>query len=299
MPYLIFLLICTMWGSSFILMKKASLEFSPLEIAAGRVIGGALFLGLIYWWHGKQPRLRKADLPLLLFIIVVGYALPYTVQPYLVAQHGSAFIGMTVSFVPLMTIVVSIPILRVYPSWRQSIGVLGALVCLGFLMADGIDRQIPAADLLLAATVPLTYSITNACISRWLRHMPSLQLTMVCLVGSSFVLLPMSLVADSPQSLSTEQWWLATSTLVLLGVASTGLGNFLFNKLLQDHGPLFAGMVTNLVPVGAVMWGWFDEERVTPLQCLALAGILSMVALVQFGAARSAPRPSAKLAEVD
>src|SRR5262245_15018825 len=143
MPYLIFLLICVMWGSSFILMKKASLGFSHIEIATGRVIGGAIFLGLLYWWHGHYPPLRRGDLQRLLFIIVIGFALPYTVQPYLVPLHGSAFIGMTVSFVPLMTILASVPILGVYPSVRQIVGVLGALICLGFLMVDGIDRQIP------------------------------------------------------------------------------------------------------------------------------------------------------------
>jgi drug/metabolite transporter (DMT)-like permease len=299
MPYLIFLLICTMWGSSFILMKKASLAFSHLEIGAGRVIGGAVILGILYWWRANHQPLRKADLPLLAFIIVIGFAWPYTVQPYLVALHGSAFIGMTVSFVPLMTILVSVPILGVYPSLRQLIGVLGALICLGFLMVDGIDRKIPPGDLCLAATVPLTYSITNACISRWLRHMPSLQLTLFCLVGSSLVLLPLSLVTHSPVPASQQEMLLAVASLILLGVASTGMGNFLFNKLLQEHGPLFAGMVTNLVPVGAVMWGWFDEERVTPLQCVALAGILSMVALVQYGAARRVPETNAALAKVE
>ncbi len=61
---------------------------------------------------------------------------------------------------------------------------------------------------------------------------------------------------------------------------------FWFNKLIHDRGPLFAGMVTNLVPAGAVIWGWLDGEQVTTKQIAALAIILPMVALVQFGAPR-------------
>jgi drug/metabolite transporter (DMT)-like permease len=59
-----------------------------------------------------------------------------------------------------------------------------------------------------------------------------------------------------------------------------------FNYLVQHHGPLFAGMVTNVVPLGAVLLGWADQETVSPLQLAALIGIVIMVALVQYGGAR-------------
>ena len=45
-------------------------------------------------------------------------------------------------------------------------------------------------------------------------------------------------------------------------------------------------MVTNLVPAGAVVWGWYDGEVVTQRQLIALAVILPMAALVQFGGRR-------------
>ena len=48
-------------------------------------------------------------------------------------------------------------------------------------------------------------------------------------------------------------------------------------------------MVTYVVPLLALMWGQYDEEQLTPLQILAVAGILAMVALVQWRAA-AAPR---------
>ena len=66
----------------------------------------------------------------------------------------------------------------------------------------------------------------------------------------------------------------------------TGLAISMFYRLIRDHGPLFAGMVTYLVPVGAVMWGWADAERVTATQLVALAGVFISVAVVQYGAAR-------------
>ena len=45
-----------------------------------------------------------------------------------------------------------------------------------------------------------------------------------------------------------------------------------------------ASYATNVVPLGAVLWGWLDAETITPLQLTALAGVLAMVTLVQYRA---------------
>ena len=48
---------------------------------------------------------------------------------------------------------------------------------------------------------------------------------------------------------------------------------------------LFAAMVTNLVPLGAMTWGWVDAEVITARQLIAFGGVLAMVVLVQYGSA--------------
>jgi hypothetical protein len=45
-------------------------------------------------------------------------------------------------------------------------------------------------------------------------------------------------------------------------------------------------MVTYLVPLVAVLWGWTDAEQVTTRQILALLGVLAMVAVVQLDLAK-------------
>ncbi len=288
MPYLSFLVICVVWGSSFILMKKAAVCFSPATIGAWRVVGGAAILGWACWRSHVPWAIHRRDLRALAFVVSVGFAWPFTIQPWLVARDGSAFIGMMVSFTPLLTIAVSIPLLKMYPAPRQLFGVLGALGFLALLMLDGFERQIPIVDLALALTVPLCYSLTNTVIRRWLSHVPSLELSFVSLMGAGVILLPVSLVVPfESASAASVDWKIAVWSLLFLGVVGTGVATFLFNKLIQDHGPLFAGMVTNLVPIGALLWGWADRELMTARQVASMAGLVSMVAIVQFGAARS------------
>jgi drug/metabolite transporter (DMT)-like permease len=196
---------------------------------------------------------------------------------------------MMVSFTPLITIAASVPLLGVYPARRQLLGVLGALGFMVLLMFDGLERAIPLVHLGLALTVPLCYALTNIVVRRWLSHVPSLELSLVSLAAAGALLLPLSFVIPFERGAATaDDRTLAISSLVFLGIVGTGLTTFLFNRLIQHHGPLFAGMVTNLVPIGALAWGWADHERVTSPQIAALIGLVSMVTVVQFGAARSA-----------
>lgn len=291
MPYVRFLFISLVWGSSFILMKKGGVCFSPTAIGAWRVIGGAALLALV-WRKAAQPRrLVRRDAAVLAFVVLFGFAWPFSAQPYLIGRDGSAFIGMMVSFTPLLTIGVSIPLLRIYPTRQQLLGVLGALGFMALLMVDGRRRQIPFLDLALALTVPLCYALTNTLIRRSLAHVSSLELSLTSLAATGMLLLPISLAGASVRPPpAAGQIGVAIASVAFLGFVGTGIGTFVFNRLVQEQGPLFAGMVTNLVPIGALVWGWLDAEPVTGLQLVALAGLVSMVAVVQLGGTRPPSR---------
>ena len=62
MPYVWFVVVCFIWGSSFILMKRAMLCLSPVSIGAWRDFGGALVLALIFLVARHKFSLRRADL---------------------------------------------------------------------------------------------------------------------------------------------------------------------------------------------------------------------------------------------
>ena len=291
MPYVWFLVVCSIWGSSFILMKRAMLCLPPIGIGAGRALGGAVVLALMFLVLRRKLAFRRCDLWPLLGVVVLGFAWPHSIQPALVTRIGGAFVGMTVGMTPLLTILVSVPMLGVWPTPRQVVGVLGALVCMAVLMQDGLTQHVAVSDLLLAFSVPTTYSIANSLIRRSLRHLPPLELTLMCLLVTSSVLLPLSIVVGDSRTIDARNWPVALAAVVTLGIVGTGIATLLFNKLVQDHGPLFASMTTNLVPVGAVLWGWADGEHITFTQVAALTGILVMVTVVQYGSVQRLTAP--------
>lgn len=286
MPYFWFVVICLIWGSSFVLMKRATFCLSPIGVGAGRAIGGTLVLALIFLFTKQKKTIRREDFVPLLAVVVLGFVWPHSLQPEMVARHGGAFVGMTVGFTPLLTILVSIPILGLWPTRRQTIGVIGALACMLLLLMDLGKRSIPLTDILLTFSVPFTYSVANGIIRRSLKHLPPLELTLLCLASAGAVLLPLSLAVGNHREANPDQLALALTSVAILGVVGTGIATFLFNRMVQQQGPLFAAMTTNLVPVGAFMWGHSDGESISTMQVAALVGILAMVTFVQFGAAR-------------
>jgi drug/metabolite transporter (DMT)-like permease len=301
-PYLAFLFICLCWGTSFILMDRAGEAFGPAAIGAGRMIGGATTLALYCLATRKWIRLSQTDWLQLALVAALANAWPYVIQPYVMQQAGEhGFFGMMVTLVPIATILAAGLMLEQWPTPRQWIGVVGGLLCAALIVSDGSARGMQPWLLALAMSTPISYAFGNTFMKWKLSHLPTAQLSTLFLgLGALFVLpalLPpveRALQLNGPES--PRQWSLAVTSLIALGVGSTGVAILAFVHLIQTQGPLFAGMVTYVVPMIALVWGQFDGERLTARQLAAITGVLAMVALVQWGAAKPpllAPEPPA------
>ena len=288
MAYLYFTLICLFFGSNFILMDRATRWFGPVEVGFLRLSSAAVLLGILWYVIERKERLSHGRWRHILFVGLVGNSFPYVAQPFLIGKDfGHSFFGVMVSFAPLLTILVSIPMLGIKPKPRQVVGVLAGLMFIGMLLLDGSERGMEPWMLAIAATVPLCYAVGNTWLRKSLGDEPPTLLAALLMVSAAGFLSP--LLAPSPvqraMTLSPpavrEDFWVALGAVLWLGAVGTGACVWMFVRLVQDRGPLFAGMVTYVVPVMALMWGLVDGEAITTRQLIAIGGILSMVALVQ------------------
>ncbi|MEM9657869.1 MAG: DMT family transporter [Planctomycetota bacterium] len=298
MPYFSFLFICLTWGASFILMDRASLALGPLAIGIGRMLCGAAVLAAYCVATRQWVKLRPGDLRNIVVVGALSNAYPFVVQPYVMRNTGEhGYFGLLVALVPLLTILLAAPLLGQRATARQWCGVLGGLAFTGLIVAEGRQRGFGAHNLALALTVPLSYAMGNIYIKWKLDHLKAAPLTTMFLAAGGVLLLPL---AAWPQLVSAlglhgppapREWALAIGALALLSVVGTGVAILLFIDLIKTQGPLFAGMVTYVVPMFALVWGQVDSEPLTGGQLAAVAGVLAMVALVQVGAAVS-PAPA-------
>ncbi len=263
----------------------------PVEIAIWRLFSGAAVVGFCWWLKRDAYRLTRRDLLFVTFSALVFTTPPQVIQAYVLAQgFGHSFFGTMVAAIPLLTILVSAPMLGVRPTGRELFGVLGGLVCIFLLVEEGVHRGMPSALLTLTMLIPLSAALSNTFIKWRLPHVPAAPLTTMILVVAGLALVPVQL---SPQLMAA--WHIAAPSgaavtpeaivyLLLLGVIGSGVSTMVFIWLILKKGPLFAGMTTYVVPVLALLWGTFDRESISPMQAISIAGVLAMVALVQTGA---------------
>lgn len=264
----------------------------PVEIGLWRFGGGALVLGFLWWLTQRHYRLGRADLAKILFIAIVFNVAPQIILPYLLHQgFGHSFFGTMVAPIPLITILVSIPLLGALPTGRQLVGVLGGLACTWLILEDGLDRGMSLAFVALALVIPVMSAICNTYIKWKLPHVPALPLTTAILSTAGLCLVPLQLSQSTmdalhlahPTAAPTVQTWVY---LFLLAVVGSGLSTGAFVWMIMERGPLFAGMTTYVVPIVSLLWGSMDHERISVQQLAAIAGVLAMVALVQFDSSR-------------
>jgi len=279
MYYLMFIYISAVWGSSFILMKWAEVSYPPMSLATYRLLGAAVTLFICRLFIKKKDAFSKNDFgPLLL--MSVSTIIPFAVQPLLIGRHGSAFIGMMVIFVPLLTILVSIPLISRFPVKKEVIGVLGGLIFSWLIVNDGMDRNVSVFDFFLAFLIPLSYALGNTYAKKRLSHLKPMDLSLAIMAVSAAILWPIATCSEDIQV--NDQFTMATVYLIILGIFGTGIPIIFFYFLINNRGPLFAGMVTYIIPIGALLWGAVDGESITALQVVAMSGLLLMVALVQW-----------------
>lgn len=280
MHLLIFIALTLIWGSSFILMKQARLALGAFSVGGGRVFLASLVLGIIWILTRRGKLISPAQWGWLALIAIAGEAIPFALQPYLIGATGnSGFFGMMVCFVPLLTILLSIPLLHHHPTRRELLGVLGGLACMPLIVNDGFDKSITGPQILLALVVPLSYALSNTLIRRQFSQASPLVIAFGSMLISTLVLGPLAITTET--IVPNEHLTRALLSLAVLGVVATGLAIYAFYFLVQTRGPLYASMVTYVVPCFALFWGWLDGESVSWVQMVALAVVLSMVYVVQ------------------
>ncbi len=278
-------------------MERATHAFGPVDVGFGRLLGGATVLAIVWLVGRSRYRVARRDVARIVGVALVGTALPFVIQPYCLSRgFGHSYFGTMVALVPLTTIVVSVPMLGVWPTTRQLVGVVGGFLCMLLLVHDGSMRGMPVHILVLAPMVPVCYGFSNTFLKWKLSHVPTVPLTTLVLAAAAGWLLPLELLPGLVERMglvrptTPHDWPMAIGAIGVLGIVGTGIAVLLVIKLIVKEGPLFAGMVTYVVPTLALVWGAVDGDLITARQLVAIGGVLIMVALVQFGGGRESAR---------
>ncbi|NNK88659.1 MAG: EamA family transporter [Flavobacteriaceae bacterium] len=259
------------WGSSFILIKKGLLGFSPLQVASLRIVLTAIIILAAGFFSLK--RINRKQWPWVILTGFIGTFFPATFFAFAIDEIDSAIASILNSLVPLNTIIIGLTVFKLACTRRQFFGVIIGFLGTLTLIISGAqlnpDQNYLFAGLVIMAT--LCYAFNVNIIKRYLQDVPAIAIATGNFVGIIVPGLLMLVLSGffKAETLNGSFFWESLAYIFLLATFGTALAKVLFNKLVQISTPVFASSVTYLITVVALGWGILDGERFSLIQGLA------------------------------
>ena len=259
--WFLFSLMGVVWGIPYLMIKVAvDAPLSPSMVVFTRcALGALLLLPFAIRGGGLLRVLRSHWLPMLAFacIEIIG---PWFTLTDAERHLSSSTAGLLIAGVPIVGVVLA----RFFGNAerlgvRRMLGLGLGLAGVGVLTVPHLTGG-DARSLGEVMLTVLGYATAPLIAARWLKNVPTLQLTAPCLALAALVYAP-SAALSWPTSLPSAS---VLSALLGLGVICTALAFVAFLELIKEVGPTRATVFTYVNPAVAVAAGaLFLGERLT------------------------------------
>jgi len=275
--WLFLIILSIIWGSSFILMKRALISLTPIQVGVLRIIFTTFAL-LIFGYKYLHLITRKQWYYIFLTAFL-GTFFPVFLFAYAIQNIDSSIVSILNSLTPLNTLIVGALFFGFSFFRKQFIGIIIGLIGALILILKGAEVN-PHQNYLFAFYIVIAsigYAFNVNILKKHLNNLNALAITtgnfVILLFPSIFILWTTDFFHfEKIESAKTALWYL-----VLLSVFGTALAKTLFNRLVQISSPIFSSSVTYVIPIIAIFWGILDGEKLYPSQLLA--GTLIMLGI--------------------
>ncbi|MES2648681.1 MAG: DMT family transporter [Bacteroidota bacterium] len=283
--WIIFILLCSIWGSSFILMKLGMYDvagqplLNPYQVAALRIFSAGI--ALIPFFLKAHRRIPAASRGYIVLSGLLGNFLPAFLFCIAETKIDSALTAMLNTLTPICALLVTAIVYHKAVGFNQWLGVLTGFAGCLLLFISKISA--PAEELVYAVYVivaTICYGLNVNMVRQKLSHIASLDIAAGAFAA---FIIPSALVLFATGfhelPLTTPAFAKAVAATIVLGVIGTAIASIIFYMLVKIAGPVFSSMVTYGIPFIAIFWGLLYGEQVTILQVVGLVIILSGVYL--------------------
>lgn len=279
LKWIYLIVLSLVWGSSYILIKKALIGLSPLQVGSLRTIISTILLLLIGFSSLKSIPNDKWK-----WILITGLVsfIPPFLFAYAQTEIDSALAAILNSLTPLATLIIGVGFYRFKIDKKQISGVIIGLIGSVLLMYQGSvinpDQNLLYVFFIIFASV--LYAVQVNLLKVHLQDVSAVAIT----VGNFIFIFPLAVViffiSDYKQiDINNEDVKVALFCLLILSIVGTVFAKILFNKFVQIASPVFASSVTYTLPIVALFWGLLDDEVFTLNQLFATVIILTGVYL--------------------
>jgi len=258
------------WGSSFILIKKALVGLEASQLGSLRIIFSSIFIFLIAWRNIFS--IKKIEWKWITISAFLGSFFPAFLFAFAEKEIDSSVASIINSIVPLNTLILGMIIFKIESTKRQIIGVLVGFFGTYLLISSGLklnpDQNYNYAGLVILCS--FLYALNVNIIKKYLQHLSALTIT----VGHfTAIILPAVLVflfSDFEfSSLENDEVKTSIFYVFILALFGTALAKIIFNKLIKISSPVFASSVTYSMLIVSIFWGIVDGEKFSIYQLIA------------------------------
>jgi drug/metabolite transporter (DMT)-like permease len=286
LPWIMFIALAMIWGSSFILMKRGLQSFTYTQVGTMRVSIAALFMTVVGFRHFKN--FRKKDLAALAIVGFLGNAIPYVLFPLAVNHLDSGVVGIINSLVPLFTVLIGGWFFGQKATGTQwqgvAVGLIGAAVLIlpvKSMLSGAFQIEGELGYGLFGVLATLMYGTSVNTLKMKLPHLKAVTVTTLSLATAAPFTIGVSLASGVTEVFKTDpNAWTNLGYVAVLGVIGSGVAVILFNRLIQMTTALFSSSVTYAIPVVAILWGIWDGEQILWNHLLGLGIIVTGIYLV-------------------
>ncbi|OOZ74999.1 EamA family transporter [Solemya velum gill symbiont] len=258
------LILSVLWGGSFFFIGVAVADLPPLTIVTLRVGLAAIALWGIALFMGLRPPKSKA-----VWTAFLGMGLLSNVIPFVLIVWGQTHIASGLASIlnattPLFTVVVAgmlLPDERATPLKFAgvAVGFIGVVVMIGLPAIGKGDNTL--AQVAIIATA-LSYAFAGV----YGRRFKAMAINPIVtaagqVTASALIMAPIALTIDGPLDITAPGMgtWAA---IVGLAILSTAVAYVLYFKILESAGATNLLLVTQLIPVSAILLGslFLDES---------------------------------------
>jgi len=275
--YVILVVLAAIWGSSFMFARISVGEFAAITQSAARSTIAALTLYAIMVMSGKAGQFWR-HWKHFCVLGLISTALPFTFITITTQFSTAGFASILNAMTPIMSAGVAWVWLRENLTMTMMVGIGLSFVGVIVMITDtqSVSTDLVFLPVLFGLLSAFFYGLTGNYSRKFMTGVPSIVLATGCQVFAALFMVPPALFLWPDHAISTAGWINAT----VLGLLCTGLAFILYFHLLEHIGVARTVIVTYLIPVFGMLWGFiFLDESITHSMIGGATLILSGIAL--------------------
>jgi drug/metabolite transporter (DMT)-like permease len=282
------LLLATLWGASYTLIKLAVATIPPLTMIAARTLIAGMVLLVAMRWRGLVLPKDAANWRRFTLQACLNSVIPFTLIAWAEQSLDAGLATILSSVSPIFAFLLTFATARREPATRRKLfgvvaGLAGICLIVGVQALGGLGVELAAQAAMVTATIAYAGA---AIFGRGFKGMDAMIPAAGSLMCGAAILIPVSLIE--------RPWTVAPSTssvlaLLALSIFSTALAFVIYFRLVQTLGSVGTTAQAYLrVPIGVALGVMFLGETLTPAAWIGLGCVVLGVAAMTIPA-RAAP----------